>query len=332
MPSHFAAGVDRDTKHTRAETFMKRFIDWFNNLYPVWLVSLATAAFFWPPLMLWFTGPWIFWSLALSMLGMGLTLSVADFRNIARMPGSVALGFASQYTLMPLTGWAVATALQLESSVAVGIILVASCPGGMASNMISYLAGADVALSVVLTLASTLLSFVFTPLWCSALACRYVPVDALGMCLSALEMVVAPVVLGVLIRWKLPRTADKIGACGPTIAVIAFTLVSGGIVAASAESIAGSFGKLALAATLLHICGFALGYAVTKLLRYSERVARTVSIEVGMQNGGMASVLARQHFPTMPLAAAAAVFSGVIQNIIGGLLASWWKSRTTGER
>ena len=217
--------------------------------------------------------------------------------------------------------------LQLPDDMAVGIILVASCPGGMASNMITYLARANVALSVVLTLASTMLAFFFTPLWTKVLAGQIVPVDAWGMCLSALQLTVAPVVLGVLIRWKLSKLADKIGACGPTIAVLAFVFVSGGIVAVSAEEIKENFGKLAVAATTLHIVGFTVGYLVSKVLRYPESVARTVSIEVGMQNGGMASALARKHFPTMPLAAAAAVFSGVIQNIIGGLAAAWWKRR-----
>ena len=307
---------------------MQRFFAWFNNLYPVWLVTLAVIAFVKPQTMLWFDKPWIFWSLAASMLGMGLTLSLEDFKAIGRMPGSVALGFVAQYTIMPLSGWLVAKLLNLEPGLAVGVILVASCPGGMASNMISYLAKANVALSVVLTLASTLLAFFFTPMWTSVLAGQYVPVDAWGLCLSALQLTVAPLVIGVLIRWQLPRTADKIGACGPTIAVLAFVLVSGGIVASSADAIASNFGRLALAAFALHVLGFGVGYTVSKVLRYPESVARTVSIEVGMQNGGMAASLARQHFSAMPLAAAAGVFSGVMQNIIGGLLASWWKRRT----
>ena len=306
---------------------MKRLLNWFNNLYPVWLVALAVIAFIKPETMLWFDKPWIFWSLAASMLGMGLTLSLDDFKAIGKMPGSVALGFVAQYTIMPLSGWAVATALQLEPGLAVGIILVASCPGGMASNMISYLAKANVALSVVLTMCSTLLAFFFTPMWTSTLAGKYVPVDAWGLCVSAFQLTIAPVVLGVLIRWKLPRTADKIGACGPTVAVLAFTLVSGGIVAASADAIAANFGRLALTAFLLHVLGFGVGYTISKVLRYPESAARTVSIEVGMQNGGMAASLAKEHFAAMPLAAAAGVFSGVLQNVIGGLLAAWWKRR-----
>jgi BASS family bile acid:Na+ symporter len=228
---------------------------------------------------------------------------------------------------MPLAGWATAKMLHLEPGLAVGIILVASCPGGMASNMISYLARANVALSVVLTLFSTILAFFFTPMWTSTLAGQYVPVDAWGLCKSALQLTVAPVVLGVLIRWKLPRTADRIGAAGPTIAVSAFVCVTGGIVAASAEAIAKHFGVLALAAFVLHVLGFGVGYIVPKMLRYPESIARTVSIEVGMQNGGMAASLARIHFASMPLAAAAGVFSGVMQNIIGGIAAAIWKRR-----
>ncbi len=306
---------------------MQRFFNWFNNLYLVWLVSLSVLAFFQPWTMLWFDKTWIFWSLAASMLGMGLTLSLDDFKRIGTMPGCVALGFACQYTIMPLCGWCIAKVLKLEPGLAVGIILVASCPGGMASNVIAYLARANVALSVALTLASTMLAFFMTPAWTSALAGTQVSVDAWGMCLSALKLTVAPVLLGVLIRWKLPQTADHIGACGPTVAVLAFTFVTGGIVAASADQIATNFGRLALAATLLHVVGFTSGYVVTKILRFPESIARTVSIEVGMQNGGMAAALARQHFAAMPLAAAAAVFSGVIQNIIGALVAAWWKRK-----
>ncbi len=304
---------------------MKRFFDWFNNLYPVWLVTLAVIAFFNPPVMLWFNSDWVFWSLAASMLGMGLTLNLADFKAIARMPGSVALGGIAQYSIMPLVGWSTATMLGLEAGLAVGIILVASCPGGMASNMIAYLARANLALSVVLTLCSTMLAFVFTPMWTSALAGQYVPVNAWALCRSALQLTVAPVVLGVLIRWKLPRTADRIGAAGPTVAVLAFVFVTGGIVAASADAIASNFRVLAIAAFVLHVLGFVVGYLLPKLLRYPESIARTTSIEVGMQNGGMAASLAQLHFASMPLAAAAGVFSGVMQNILGGIVASIWK-------
>ena len=306
---------------------MKHFIDRINSLYVIWLLGLSVVAFVEPRTMLWFDQRWIFWSLAVSMLGMGLSLAPDDFRAVGRMPGCVALGFCLQYTMMPLGGWLIATVLKLDPDLKIGLVLVASCPGGMASNMITYLARADVALSVVLTLCSTILAFIFTPMWTTLLVGEIVPVDAWGLCLSALQLTIAPVAVGVLLRWLLPKTADRLGACGPTIAMLAFVLVTGGIVAASAEAIATHFGRLMLAALGLHLMGFALGYALSKLLRFPEPVARTVSIEVGMQNGGMAAALARQHFAAMPLAAAAGVFSGVVQNVLGGLLATFWKHR-----
>lgn len=310
---------------------MKRLFNWFNSLYPVWLVALSLIAFLHPPMMLWFNSDWVFWSLAASMLGMGLTLKPTDFQAIGQMPGSVALGAVAQYTIMPLAGWGTAKALGLETGMAVGLILVASCPGGMASNIIAYLARANLALSVVLTLCSTMLAFMLTPMWTSTLAGQYVPVNAWALCKSSLQLTVAPVVLGVLIRWRLPRTANRIGSAGPTVAVLAFVFVTGGIVAASADAVAKNFVVLAAAAFVLHIVGFVVGYLLPKALRYPESIARTVSIEVGMQNGGMAASLAQLHFASMPLAAAAGVFSGVMQNVLGGIVASIWKRLPTAD-
>jgi len=213
----------------------------------------------------------------------------------------------------------------------VGLILVACCPGGTASNVITYLARANVALSVVLTMASTLMAFLMTPLWCKALAGQYVPVDALGLCLSTLQVVVAPVLIGVLCNWCFPRAVSQVAACGPFVSVIAIVFITGGIVAASAAAVMANFGRLALAALLLHVLGFALGYAVSRLLRYPVDVARTVSIEVGMQNGGMAAMPARKNFSMEPLAAVPAVFSAVIQNMLGSLLAAYWRARPVVE-
>jgi BASS family bile acid:Na+ symporter len=282
---------------------MKGILSRFTDLYPVWLVGLSAVAYVWPQTMLWFSGQWIVWALSLAMLGMGFTLSPADFRGLLKMPGSVTLGFVSQYTLMPLIGWFTAWALELEPGFAVGIILVASCPGGMASNMISFLARANVALSVVLTMASTLLAFIFTPMWTGLLAGLYVPVDAWGVCLSTLQAVVAPVVIGVACNWRFPRAVARVALYGPAVSGVALSMITGGIVAAAAPEIVANFGKLVLAAGMLHVLGFVLGYLVARVVGYTETVARTVSIEVGMQNGGMAAMLARLHFTAQPLAA-----------------------------
>lgn len=306
---------------------MHRLLTWFTNLYPVWLIGSAVVALWHPPVFAWCTGQWIAWALMIVMLGMGFTLSVDDFRNLFKMPGSLALGFCAQYTVMPLAGWSVARALDLNAGFSVGLILVACCPGGTASNVISYLARANVALSVVLTMASTLLAFIMTPLWCKTLAGQYVPVDALGLCLSTLQVVVAPVLIGVFCNWRFPRVVARIAVFGPVASVIAIIFITGGIVAINAASVMANFGLLALAALLLHLLGFALGYGLSRALRYSVDVARTVSIEVGMQNGGMAAVLARKNFTAEPLAAVPAVFSAIVQNLLGALVAAYWRAR-----
>lgn len=306
---------------------MQNLLNRFTGLYPVWLLAFAALAFVRPDSLSWFSGQWITWALTTVMLGMGFTLTVDDFRRLLKMPGCVALGFAAQYTIMPLAGWAVAKAMNLEPGFAIGLILVASCPGGTASNMITYLARANVALSVILTLASTLLAFIMTPLWCKTLAGTYVAVDAWGLCLSTLQAVVVPVIIGVLCNWRFPQTVAKVATLGPVVSVIAICFITGGIVAQSADSMAANAGKLTLAVALLHLIGFALGHGISKVFGYSEDVARTVSIEVGMQNGGMAAMLAKKHFTTEPLSAVPAVFSALMQNLIGSLLAAWWRSR-----
>jgi BASS family bile acid:Na+ symporter len=297
----------------------------FTNLYPVWLVCGALISLWHPPSFSWFTGSWITGALSLVMLAMGLTLTLGDFARLARMPGSVTLGFLAQYSIMPLSGWFIARMLGLHSGFAVGLILVSTCPAGTASNVISYLARADVALAVALTLASTLLAFVMTPLWCQALAGQYVPVDAVGLCLSTLQVVVAPVLLGVLLNWLFPRAVARVSTFGPPVSVVALVLITCGIVSQNAADVVRNAGLLILATTLVHVLGFCLGYGISRVLKYPKIVARTVSIEVGMQNGGMAAMLAKKHFTAEPLAAVPAVFSAVIQNVLGGLLASWWR-------
>ncbi len=306
---------------------MQRFLAWFTNLYPVWLIAAAGVALWQPPSFVWFSGQWIVWALTIVMLGMGFTLSVDDFRRLFRMPGSLALGFLAHYTIMPLTGWALARSLGLESGFAVGLILVASCPSGTASNVVSYLARADVALAVAVTLTSTLLAFIMTPLWCQVLAGHYVPVDALGLGRSTLQAVVLPVLIGVFCNWRFPRGVARIARFGPIVSVVAIVFITGGIVAQNATAVITNAGRLALAALLLHVLGFALGYAVSRLLRYPALVARTVSIEVGMQNGGMAAMLAKKNFPMEPLAAVPAVFSAIVQNLVGSVVAAYWRVR-----
>lgn len=303
----------------------------FTSLYPVWIVASSLVGLLWPETLSWFRGQWVVWALTLVMLSMGLTLTPDDFRRLLKMPGAVALGFVLQYTIMPLSGWFSARLCGLEPGLAVGLILVASCPGGTASNLITYLARANVALSVVMTMASTLLAFIMTPLWCEVLAGQYVPVDALGLMISTLQVVVLPVLIGVFCNWRFHRQVTAVARFAPAVAVIAIIFIAGGIVAQSAASVVAHAGRVALAVLLVHTLGFGLGYVFARLFRQPIVSARTISIEVGMQNGGMAAMLAKQHFAAQALAGVPAVFSSVIQTLAGSLLAAWWSRRPVPE-
>jgi len=304
-----------------------KLIAFFVNLYPLWIVLSSVLGILYPPAFLWFSGRWIENAIALVMLGMGFTLTIDDFKRLFIIPGSFALGFGCHYTVMPLLGWSIGRILHLEPGFAVGLILVASCPSGVASNLICYLARANVALSVVLTLASTLTAFIMTPLWCKLLAGTYVEVNAGGICISTLRAVVVPVLIGVFCNWKFPRAVAKASLYGPLISVLAIIMIAGSIVAPNAEKVVANAGRLTFALTLLHGLGFVLGYWITRLLRFDDVVARTVSIEVGMQNGGMAAMLAKNHFAACPLVGVPAVFCSVVQTLLGSLLAAYWRFR-----
>ncbi len=308
---------------------MRRLLSAAANAFPVWVLGATLLALWQPPLFAWFSGPWIVWGLAVVMLGMGLTLELDDFRAVTRMPRAVAAGFIGQYTIMPLLGWSVARLLALPDAFAVGLILVACCPGGTASNVVTFLARANVALSVVMTTCSTLAAVVMTPLLTGWLAGAYVTVDAWGMFLTTAQVVVAPVVLGVLLRRHLPRVADTLLPVGPLLSVVVISLIVGSIIAQNASAILVHGPRLLLAVALLHAGGFAFGYLLTRLCGFDRMTARTISIEVGMQNSGLGAVLAKTHFAAAPLTAVSSALSSVCHSLIGSLLAGVWRLRPT---
>ena len=310
---------------------MKKIVDWFINLYAVWIIFAFAVGYIAPEVFMWFThGSWMTWALALVMLGMGLTLNVEDFRALFRSPRVVVIAAISQYTVMPLSGWLVATLLGLPVEFAVGLILVGCCPGGTASNVIAYIARANVALSVISTAVSTLLGIIMTPVLCKLLAGQLVPVDAWGMFLSVVRVVLIPVLLGVFINYMFPTFVKKLGQTGPVVSTWAIVFISGGIIAPAVvggrDMLLQYAGQLVLAASLLHTFGFALGYGFGRLFRYNHHLSKAISCETGMQNGGLAAVLAKNSFPLyMPLVAVPAVFCSVMQTVIGGLLGTIWR-------
>jgi BASS family bile acid:Na+ symporter len=305
---------------------MQRLLAPLTNAFPLWVLAGGVLALFQPQWFTWFSGPWIVWGLAVIMLGMGMTLTLDDFRRVLTMPKPVALGFAAQFTIMPLLGWGIGLGLKLDTPFAVGLILVACCPGGTASNIVTFLARADLALSVVMTAVSTLAAVIMTPFLTQLLAGSRVPVDALGLLTSTLQVVVLPVLAGVAINRFFPRVVRPVLPVAPLVSALTVALICASIIGQSAAAIRASAGGLLLAVFLLHAGGFALGYVAARLFGFQPTTARTVSIEVGMQNSGLGVVLARRHFAD-PLTAVPCAISSVFHSVIGSLLAGWWRWR-----
>ena len=268
---------------------------------------------------------WINPLLMVIMFCMGLTLTMPDFALVFKNPLPVLGGIAAQFIIMPSMGWLVATMLQLEPALAAGLILVGCAPGGTASNVVSYLARGNVALSVAMTSVSTLLAPLLTPALALWLAGQYMPVDAGSMAISVVQIVLIPVVLGIFLRMLFNRFVDKISGALPWLSVLAITFVVTVIVAGSAQTIV-TTGLLVLVAVVLHnALGLALGYAIGILLRVPEDSRRTIAIEVGMQNSGLAGGLAKQYF-SPEAALPGAVFS-VWHNLSGALIAAYWRRK-----
>jgi bile acid:Na+ symporter, BASS family len=306
---------------------MNRVFSIATNLFPIWVLLGGALALAQPVWFTWFSGGWITWGLAVIMLGMGITLSVDDFKSVFKMPRAIAIGFTAHYAIMPFLGWSIAHLLKLPTQFAVGLILVACCPCGTASNVVNYLARSNVALSVLMTLCSTLGAVVMTPLLTKWLAGQYVPVDAMGLFLSTLKIVLAPVLLGVVLNRYLPRFVKFVQPTSPLVSVLAITMICASIIGSSAEQFKQSGGELILAVFLLHSGGFFLGYVSSRLLRCDELTSRTIAVEVGMQNSGLAAALARQHFTALPLAPLPCAISATFHSVIGSLLAGLWRLR-----
>jgi len=298
------------------------------SAFPVWVLVCSVLALARPELFTWFSGPLITLGLGVIMLSMGMTLGFDDFRRVAKERGRVLPGVLLQYTVMPALGWSIGYLLALPTPLAVGLVLVSCCPGGTASNVISYLAKADVALSVTMTALSTLLAALMTPTLTALLAGNRIEVSAVGLFLDTVQVVILPVAGGALLKWRFPRLIAPVLPVAPLVAVLTITLIVASVIGASREQIFEAGARLLLAIFLLHALGFVFGYLAGKVMLRRENAARTVAIEVGMQNSGLGVVLARGNF-TNPLVAVPSAISTVCHSLIGSLAAAWW-SRSAG--
>lgn len=301
---------------------MDNFLNRFANAFPFIVFGCSALALWHPVLFTWFSGPWITYGLGIIMLGMGITLQMEDFTRVLKFPSWVFAGVLLQYTVMPLSGWAIAKLLELPDNYAVGLILVACCPGGTASNVVSYLARANVALSVTLTTLSTILAVAMTPWLTAQLAGERMPIDGWGLFVSTLQVVLLPVALGILMNRFIPKVTQQITRISPSIAVLVIALIVASVLGAGREQVLAAGPELLLGVVLLHSCGFGFGYLLSKLWNRSETVARTVAIEVGMQNSGLGAHLARTHFPAGSGVDIPSAISALTHCMIGSLLAA----------
>lgn len=297
------------------------------RLFPLWVTVAGVAALVYPPAFTWFLDYGLVTpGLQIIMLGMGLTLEFSDFARVARTPAPILWGVLLQYTVMPLVGWGSSYLFDLPTPFAVGLILVCCCPGGTASNVIAYLAKADVALSVSMTAFSTMLAAACTPLLTTWLVGSRVDVDARGLLVTTAEVVLLPVVIGLVLRRYLPKVTEKILPFAPAAAVVMIVLIVAAILGAQKDAVLESGWRLLAAVVTAHTVGFFLGYVFGGLAGGFGNVARTISIEVGMQNSGLGAVLAQAHFAN-PLTAIPSALSAMTHCIIGSAVAAWWSRR-----
>ena len=259
--------------------------------------------------------------LGVIMFGMGMALRLDDFKIVFSRPKDVVIGCVAQFTVMPLLAVALSMVFALDEALAVGVVLVGCCPGGTASNVITYLAKGDLALSVGMTATSTLLAPLLTPLLVWLLAGKSVDVDVAGMLLSILWVVILPIVAGLVVKGLWPKFTDRATAYLPALSSLAIAFIVLIIIAANAQKLLMG-GMVIIVVVMLHnLCGLSLGWLIGRLLRLSDAKRRAISIEVGMQNSGLASSLATLHFAAYPMATIPGAVFSVWHNISGAIIA-----------
>lgn len=294
-----------------------------------WLAIIVSALAWYDPRPLNVLGDAIVPLLSIVMFCMGLTLRLEDFERVLRKPKIIGLGVFLQFLIMPLLAWLIGLALQLPVELAIGLIIVGSCAGGTASNVMTYLAGGDVALSVSLTLSSTLLGVVITPWLINLYAGASVDIDTVAMVISISQIVLIPIFAGVLCNRFIPQIGRSLVSYLPDLASAFILLIIAIIVAINADLL-GDIGLLVVLAVVLHNgLGLGLGYAVARLLGQTEVTARTIAIEVGMQNSGLGVALAFKFFG--PLSAIPGALFSIWHNISASLLAAFWHWKTQRE-
>lgn len=292
------------------------------QLFPVWAILFSAIAYGFPH---WFT-PAAFSIkplLGLIMFAMGLTLTAADFKRALKNPLPISIGLFLQYSIMPLLAVGISLIMGLPTELLIGMVLVGVSSGGTASNVVCYLARGNVALSISMTLISTLAAVILLPLLTQAILGHRIPVDTLGLFLSVVQIILIPVLAGIVVNHYFADKIERIRPALPMISVAAIVFIIAVIVALNEVQLQQVALPLLLAVILHNLMGLFCGYVMTRMFGFSKTTARTIAIEVGMQNSGLSVALAREHFSA--LAALPGALFSIWHNLSGSLLASYWR-------
>ncbi|MBQ9538581.1 MAG: bile acid:sodium symporter family protein [Treponema sp.] len=303
-------------------SLLEKIGSFFGKFMAVIVLAVAALSLFVPSSTLWVQTKWVNYLLMIVMFGMGLTLKLEDFKLVFTRPKDILIGCLAQFTIMPLLAFALGKIFGLEIGLLAGVILVGTCPGGTSSNVITYLSKGDVALSVGMTSVNTLLAPVLTPAITYLLLRTSVHVDVLSMFLSIVKVVLVPIALGFIINKFFGKFTQKIVAILPAISVIAICLIVAAVVSHNAQKIL-TTGAIVFVVVILHnLLGYACGFLLGKILRLSVPKTKALSVEIGMQNSGLATSLAGTAFPDLAMATVPGAIFSVWHNISGAILAN----------
>ncbi|MEI1752439.1 bile acid:sodium symporter family protein [Acinetobacter baumannii] len=307
-----------------------RFTQFVQKTFALWVIIFAALALWQPEFFVWLKA-YIPWILGIIMLGMGMTMTVDDFKGVLQSPKAVLIGVVAQFVVMPGLAFILCKLFNLPPEIAVGVILVGCCPGGTASNVITYMAKGNVALSVACTSVSTLLAPVLTPAIFYLLASQWLKIDAASMFISILQVVLLPIVIGLILRTWLKRQVESYIQVMPLVSVIAIVAIVAAIIGGSKAAILQS-GLLILAVVILHNgLGYLLGFAAARFFKLPYTDSKAIAVEVGMQNSGLGVALAAVHFAASPITAVPSAIFSLWHNISGPALATYWASKHKQE-
>ncbi|MEI0607649.1 bile acid:sodium symporter family protein [Brachyspira pulli] len=307
---------------------LKQISNFFGKYMSVIVLVVAAVSLFFPKSVSFIKTTYVNYLLMTAMFCMGITLKVEDFKVLFTRPKDIAIGAIAQFTIMPLLAFLLSLAFRLPPELAIGVILVGTCQGGISSNVITYLAKGDVPLSVGMTSVSTILAPLATPLLTLLYAGEKIDVNAVSMFISILQVVILPIVLGFIINKFFHKFVEHFKDVLPLISVIAVVAIVAAVVSANSQRLM-QVGHLVVIVIIIHnTLGYMLGYFLGKVCKFNNAKCKTISIEVGMQNAGLASSLASTHFAYMALAAVPGAIGSVWHCISGSIVANIMAART----